>query len=131
MLADSPDPDAEEYAVHDYEDFGGMDDGEYPDIDELAEVGRLIEEHGDAYAAYADNVGWDDATEENFQECYNGEWDSEESFAENLFDDLYLADVPAFAANYIDYAAFARDLFCGDYYTCDDPTGGVFVFRNN
>lgn len=129
ILDSSPVPDAEEWAIHDYDGFAPLSLGENEDIDQLAEIGALIEEHGRAFAAYADNVGIDHATPEGFQEAFCGEWDNEERFAENLFDELYSGDVPAHIVPYIDYEAFARDLFMGDYYSIDSDTG-VYVFQN-
>lgn len=126
MLADSPATDAEEWAFHDHEGWGEYSVGEYDDIDILAEVGRLIEEHGEAYSAYADNVG-DEADGDGFQEAYCGEWDSETAYAEHIMDEFY--DVPDNLIGYIDYEAVARDLFIGDYYSIDGGAG-VYVFRN-
>ena len=128
MLADSPATDAEEWAFHDNEGFGPYDVGEYDDIDILTEVGRLIEEHGEAFAAYADNIG-KGADVDGFEDAYCGEWDSEKAYAENLFDELYAHDVPDHLANYIDYDAFSRDLFINDYYSVDGGAG-VYVFHN-
>lgn len=125
MLAKSSIPGAEEWEIQDEEGFGPLQP--WGDVDKLAELGALIDEHGEAYAAYADNVSIDYATEEAFEDSYEGEWDSEKDFAENLFDDLY--DVSTPIAPYIDYDAFARDLFIGDYYSVPSLTG-VFVFRN-
>ena len=91
-------------------------------------MGALIDEHGEAFAAYADHVGVDYATEESFQDAYCGEWDSEQAYAENLFDELYAHDVPDHIAPYIDYEAFARDLFMGDYFSVERESG-VYVFH--
>jgi antirestriction protein len=126
MLADSPADDAEEWAIHDSEDWGEYPVREHEDIDELTEIGRLIEEHGDAFAAYAANVGGD-ATENDFQDAYCGEWDSEREYAENTMGDLY--NIPDHLVYYIDYDAVARDWFCSDYYSIEGGAG-VFVFRN-
>ncbi len=128
MLAGSPVNDAEEWAIHDTDDFGCLSINEFENIDMVAEMGRLIEEHGNAFAAYADNVGIGYASESDFQDAYAGEWDTEKAFGENLFDDCY--DVPDNIAGYINYQSFADDLFMGDYYSLDNPTGGIFVFRN-
>jgi len=129
MLKESPTPSAEEWAIHDYEGFGPIKIGEYEAIEDVAELAALIEEHGEAYAAYADNVGVDHATEAGFQEAYSGEWDSEKAYAENLFDELYAYDVPEHLRRYIDYEAFARDLFMGDCYSIESDSG-VYVFQN-
>ena len=66
----------------------------------------------------------------DFEECYCGEWDSFEDYAEQLADDIgLLADVPEEIARYFDWQAWSRDLAM-DYSTYDDPEGGVFVFRD-
>ena len=131
VLETSPEPGAEEWAFHDYDGLHGMRLSEYEDVDDLAQLGALIEEHGEAYAAYADHVGTDYATPDGFQDDYRGEWDREKDFAEELFDELYLHEVPEHIQGYIDYDAFARDLFCGDYASVDRSDHGVFVFVNS
>ena len=82
MLSKSPIPNAEEWAIHDYEGFGGLRLSEYEDIEKVADIAVLIEEHGQAWCAYAGYVGMEYATKEGFEEAYQGEWDSEEDFAE-------------------------------------------------
>jgi antirestriction protein len=129
MLKGSPTAGAEEWAIHDYEGFGSIRLSEWEDVDRVAELGALIDEHGEAFAAYADHVGVDYATEESFQDAYCGEWDSEQAYAENLFDELYAHDVPEHIAPYIDYEAFARDLFINDNYSVESDSG-VYVFHN-
>ena len=129
MLSKSSEPIAEEWAIHDYENFGGIRLSEWEDLDKVAELGEMIEEHGAAFAAYADNVGVDHATADGFQEAYCGEYESEENYAEELFDELYAHEVPDHIASYIDYEAFARDLFMGDYYSIQGESG-LYVFRN-
>ena len=129
ILASSPIPKAEEGAIHDHEGFCGLSIHEYADITRVAELAQLIDEHGSAFAAYADHVGADYATEEGFQDAYCGEWDSEQAYGENLFDELYAHDVPEHIAPYIDYESFTRDLFLGDYFSVESKSG-VFVFHN-
>ena len=130
MLAASPIPGAEEWAFHDYEGFGGLDIHEFEDIERVAEFGRLVTEHGPAFAAYANNIGHDYATQEGFEESYCGQWDSEVAYAEELFDELYAHEIPESLRCYVDYEAFSRDLFINDNYSVDCPDGGVWVFRN-
>ena len=129
MLKRSPSAGAEEWAIHDCEGFGSIRLSEWEDVDRVAELGALIEEHGAAFAAYADHVGIDYATEESFQDAYCGEWDSENAYAEHVFDELYLHEVPEHIQGYIDYEAFARDLFINDCFGVDSDSG-VHVFRN-
>lgn len=40
MLSESRQPIAEEWAIHDYENFGGLRLSEYADLDKVAELGR-------------------------------------------------------------------------------------------
>lgn len=128
MLKASPVPLAEEWAIHDYEGFQGLSISEYEDLDRVAELGQLIAEHGPAFAAYAGHVGGDYATAEGFQEAYCGEWDSEKAYAEHLFDELYLHEVPEHLRHYVDYEAFSRDLFIDDCSSVNSESG-VYVFH--
>ena len=130
ILETSPEPNAEEWAIHDYEGLHGLAINEYESIERVAELGELIEEHGPAFAAYANHVGADYATAEGFQDAYCGEWESERAYGENLFDELYLHDVPDHVQPYIDYDSFAHDLFIDDNYSVDAPSG-VYVFHRN
>ena len=128
MLQASPVPDAEEWAIHDHEGFCGLHVSEWEDLDALAELGTLIEQHGEAFAAYVDHQGRDFATVESFEEHYRGEWESEQAYAEELFDELYLHGVPEHVRYYIDYEKFARDLFINDMYSAEATSGRVHVF---
>ena len=66
----------------------------------------------------------------DFEERYQGAWDSFRDYAEQLADDIGLLDgVPEEIARYFDWRAWIRDL-AFDYSTYDDPEGGVFVFRD-
>ena len=129
VLGTSPER-GEEWAIHDYEGFGGLTIHEYEPIERVAELAQLIEEHGPAFATYADNVGTDYTTEDDFLDHYQGEWDSEKAYGENLFDELYLNEVPEHVRPYIDYESFTRDLFLDGYYSTRNPDGGIFVFTH-
>ena len=61
---------------------------------------------------------------DTFRDQYCGEWDSETAYAEQLFDELYLHEIPEHLQSYIDYEAFARELFMDGY----DYVDG-YVFR--
>ena len=98
----------------------------------LAEVDDILRpalcawvESGD-YAAEGDT---DLPSISDFEERYQGHWDSFRDYAEQLADDIgLLTDVPEEIARYFDWSAWTRDL-AFDYSTYDDPEGGVFVFR--
>lgn len=128
VLNDSPEPGAEEWSFFDYDGFHGMNPGENPDLEKLVELAHLLGEHGAAFAAYASVVGEDYATGQGFEDAYRGEWDSERAYAEELFDECYLSDVPESVQPYIDYDKWARDVFIDGCYSAPNPAGGVFVF---
>lgn len=119
----------EEWAIHDHEGFCGYDVGENPDLDELVHIAEMLEEHGPAIAAYFEHVGgdWDVS---NFEDHYHGEWDSEVAYAEDLFDECYLRDVPESVRGYIDYEKWARDLFLSDYFSVESDCGTVYIFSH-
>jgi len=128
MLKGSTEPIAEEWAIHDYEGFEGLSISEYESIEDVARYARLIEEHGEAFGAYAGHIGGDYATEEGFLEAFQGEWDSEEAFAENLAEETM--EIPEHLRFYMDYEKFARDLFMGDYFSVDGSGSKVFIFSS-
>lgn len=134
MLAASPVPGAEEWAAHDWE---GLDFGEYPSLEEVADYVETMVELDDheqaAFLAFTDNMGpHDGASLEHFREAFIGEYNSVEDYAQQYIDDVgLLSDVPDHIARYFDIAAFARDLVLGGgIWTADAPGGGVFVFHN-
>lgn len=131
MLKNSPYPNSEEWAIHDYEGFGNYSISEHESIENVSQLAQSINEHGEAFTLYASDVGFDYALE-HFEEAYQGEWDSEEDFAENLIDDLgYLNEIPEHLQFYFDYEKFTRDLFINDYVSFTLPNYNVAVFNRN
>lgn len=128
MLATSKEPIAEEWAIHDYEGFEGINLSEWESFETVSELAEAIEEHGQAFGAfygYQDQADTVDECVTAFQDAYRGEWDSEAAYAEDYADNCI--EIPEHIVPYFDYEAYARDLFCGDYYSVDSP-GGVYVF---
>ena len=130
MLASSPIPGAEEWAIHDYEDFGGIQLSEYEDIDRVAEIAALLVEHGDAFAAW---YSYDPPADvSDFQDAYRGEYDSEEAYAEEYIGDTGMLDsIPENLRYYFDYERFARDLFMSDMRSVRSGHGTIYVFDRN
>lgn len=115
-------PSAEEWAVHDYEGFEGLDPGEYPGLPTLVLWAKMLAQHGEAWSEYVD---WqcDSATEEDFNERYQGEFDSPADFAQELFENLYNLDasMPHELRYHINWDSVARDMrYGGDFYFSDD-----------
>lgn len=117
MLAKSPVAGAEEWAIHDYEGFGGIHLEEYEDTATLVKMAKIIEEHdelGAAAIAYHDNCP-DSAKNALIDYC--GEFDSEADYARQFVDDCY--DIPKYLHDYINYEDLAENLFLYDYYSID------------
>ena len=118
MLANSPIIDAEEWAIHDYEDFGGANIHEYSSIETVSPLAQFVAEHGDLGGDLLAHYGGDlDDAKKALEDHYHGKWDSEKEYATDLFDELYLYDVPRNIRFYIDYETFTRDLFINDYFS--------------
>ena len=135
MLTESREPNAEEWAIHDYEGFHGLKLGEWESFEKVSELGRLIEEHGGAYAAYVANEGTDYATAEGFEESYAGEWSSVEEYAADLVEEGIMGEEIRKANDehpgWVDMEQIARDLVIGgDIWTADNHDGGIWVFRS-
>ena len=159
MLSESPTArqtgmPAEEWAIHDYDNFGPIRVSEYLALSTIASWVKGIGQHGQAYAAWIAHVadtpgpsasgsedgdggraGSSSAIEE-FEEQYLGEWDSLEDYAENFLDDLGAQEAIDKADSWlqpylkVDVSGFARDLdLGGDVITVEKPEGGVWVFR--
>jgi antirestriction protein len=129
MLASSREPVAEEWAIHDYDDFGAINLGEYESIEKVAGIAQGIEEHGEAFAAFLSNDS--DATAEQFEEAYRGTYRTVEDFADELIEEGILGEIPEALEPYIDTEKFAHDLEVGgDIFTVDGGEG-VFIFWSN
>jgi antirestriction protein len=138
MLAESREPGAEEFAIHDYDQFGQCRIHENDPIDLVARIARGITEHGYAFAAWAEvNEGTPERFDD-FIEAYLGHYDSVQDYVEQLADDLgytqELAKLLESLQPYLrfDTEALARDMeFSGDIYTFRDQAGGVWIFRSD
>lgn len=139
MLQQSPEPGAEEWAIHDYDGFPARiadQLGESPSLELVATLAELIEEHGETFAAwYADGRG--DGLEpyelaELYSDQYMGSYGSPEEWAEeHLTDTGQLDGLAEHLRPYFDCEAYALDArLSGDVWFAQLPSGGVAVFRN-
>lgn len=96
----------------------------------LHEIDNLTESEQEAFFAWIENYGYDIEREDlydlisKFKDAYVGPYDSEEDFAYEIIKESY--DLPEFVKIYLDYNAFARDLFISDYTYVDG-----YVFSRN
>lgn len=129
ILADSPEPGAEEWAIHDYEGFYSFKLDEYETITVVSKIANLIIKHGEPYAVFSANYG-SPAEEEDFVDAFAGIYNTEEEFGYEVFEQSIVTVEPENMRNYFDYAAFTRDLFMSDYWSGRDSKGQLLVFRN-
>jgi antirestriction protein len=126
ILKSSPMPNAEEWAIHDYDNFHNL--GEYPNLENITKIVEAYEEHGiEKTNAFLTLYSVEDL--EHFEDSYIGEYDSFLDYAINIFDECYLQDVPESVVSYIDYEKFANTLKY-DYHSINSKNG-VFVFSSN
>ncbi|OFE08238.1 antirestriction protein ArdA [Rhodococcus sp. 1139] len=88
MLAQSRDPGAEEFAIHDYEGFSGFEVHEYESIETVHAIAAGIDEHGEAFAAYIDLVGTEQASMNGFEDCFQGTYASLAAFVDSFVEDM-------------------------------------------
>lgn len=131
MLARSPVEDAEEYAIHDYEGFEGVDISEYAGIDRVARMAAFIAEHGALGAGLLEQCNHDiDQAKTALQDCYHGQFASLADFMEDLAAESGVT-IPEALRYYIDWKAMARDAeMNGEFFTVETAHGEVHVFSS-
>ena len=126
VLKESPEPDAEEYAIHDYEDFAGYEVGEYEGIETVHQIACFIEEHGALGAQLLNDHDVDEA-EKMLEENYRGCFTSLADYARDLIEQT--VDIPESIQPYVDYYRMGRDMdLSGDIFTIETARDEVHVF---
>jgi len=130
MLADSPEGFAEEYAIHDYEGFGGYSLSEYEGIQSAHEVACFIEEYpetgGKLLDHFSDIGEARKAAEDNYCGCYKSLAD----YAEELTEET--SEIPEHLQYYIDYEKMGRDMeLNGDVFTIETGFEELHIFWNH
>lgn len=126
----------EEWGVFDFTGFYGVDVGEWTDLEWVSHIARGIEEHGEAFARWAQVAGTDLESLSRFESAYHGSWPSLEEYVEHVLADLDIEGqldraVPDSLRPYvhIDTAKLGRDwALSGALMTRDASDGNVFVF---
>jgi antirestriction protein len=113
MLARSPEPDAEEWAIHDTDGFDGVDIGECESLDKVAAIAELLREHpGAVVSAFLGEWGDRGADEmvTTFTDVYGGHWTSLHAFADEILLPDHVKDaVGEDLYGYLDLDAYVRD----------------------
>lgn len=131
MLAASPQPGAEEWAIHDFEGFGELRLGEYESLERIADIAAGIAEHGEAFTAW---LSYDESRDPSdsaaFMDAYRGEWDSLRAYAEDYAESTGMYDAADRAGSpyvVVDIDMLTRDLDI-ELYSVESGHGTVYVF---
>jgi antirestriction protein len=122
---------AEEWAIHSYEGFHGIEIGEYESIAKVAQLAQELEEHGEPYAAY---LGYfSDGTVDDFEDKYRGCFKNRKDFVYDLYEQdgtIKKLEEVGLQESYIDFAAIAHDLFINDYTAVEQGYNECYVFSD-
>lgn len=142
ILANTSEPDAEEWAIHDYDDFPGVRIGEHESLEDVAAIAKGLAKHGPAFGAWTNLCRNTTGTLDHdlltqFEDHYLGSYMTTQQWAQEEAEALGLEDtldhtLPSALRWYvtIDYVALARDLeLNGDITVAPNPEGGAWVFR--
>lgn len=138
MLAASSEPGAEEFAIHDFENFGPIRLSEYESLSTVSTLARGIAEHGQAFAAWAAHQdSLLEAEADAFADAFQGDWEDRQAYAEEMFESFgidvdRLPSLPDWLRPYvrIDTEAWLRDAeLNGDLNVIEHP-GGIWVFTS-
>lgn len=131
MLRASPEPIAEDWAIHDHENFGGLALHEHESVGDVAEAAELIAEHGELAElaiGHFGGLGHLDEAREAIEERFSGAFADRDLWAWRLLEDSGdLARIPERLHPYLDAERYARDLeLSGDFLVLDGESE-VFV----
>jgi antirestriction protein len=126
----SPVEGAEEFAIHDYEGFEGVNISGYAGIDSVARIAAFITEHGKLGAGVLKQFSSSiEEAEAVMRDCYLGQFSSLADCMEELTTECVI--IPEPPRNYIDWEAMARDAeLNGDVFTIETAFDEVHVFSS-
>jgi antirestriction protein len=131
MLVASPQPGAEEWAIHDFEGFGELRLGEYESLERIADIAVGIAEHGPAFTAWLSYDSDRDPVDMSaFEDAYRGEWDSLRAYAEDYAESTGMYDAAEKLGSpyvVVDIDMLTRDLDI-ELYTVESGHHSVYVF---
>lgn len=128
LHADEDDP---EFMFQDYQCFPKAFYGESYINPDLWEWLALDDDERELLAVYQEHVN-QDGDIDDARDAFMGTADNKADWAAQWLDDTgALAEVPAWARNYFDYEAYARDAEMGGEVTFARHNGTLWVFNNN
>lgn len=128
MLAKSPIPNAEEWAIHDYEGFASIRISEYASFDHVAELAAFIAEHGALGGELLDHFCGDlDEARGALEDRHLGQYESLADYVQDITEET--TAIPHTLRHDIDWQAMARDCeLNGDLFTIQTAHDAVHVF---
>jgi antirestriction protein len=128
MLRASPEPDAEEWAIHDYDGFESAHIPEYASFEKVCDLAEFLSERGElgaqVYSIFSEDLGQSKAAFDD----YAGEFTNLGEFAEQFHEDIG-TEIPEPLKYYIDWASLGRDLeLNGDIFTVQISFDETHVF---
>lgn len=118
ILKTSPVSDAEEWAIHDYEGFEGVEINEYDSFARVVEIAQFLENCPTYGSKLLEHFSGDIQDAEAALERYSGEYETLADFAQELTEST--TPIPETLQYYIDYKSMARDM---------EMSGDVFVIK--
>lgn len=122
MLRGSPEPDAEDWAIHDSE---GLSCSEHMSIETVAEMVRLIGEHGEVARAALDYCGGSAPDAQKLVNNGYGIYDDVAAYAQDYHESCG-SEVPAYLEHAIDWEKVGEDLLA-DCVVLDLDDGNIAV----
>lgn len=128
MFAKSSIPNAEEYAIHDYEGFEGISITEYQGLQSVCEIAAFIEECGALGAKLFEYYNEIDEARRALEDRYFGEYTSVADFCEESTANQ--CEIPRAIEYYIDYEKMARDWKISDLLIIETAFEEIHIFSN-
>lgn len=132
MLKNSSEPGAEEWAIHDYKDFGPLELDESEGFNVVSQKAQLLVEYGEVFGYALNNVHGDIDQAVSDMNNYKGGWNSVEDFARHDLDESDEAwnRLPTNLQACFDFEKYVqREL--RHYYYWFDIDDVFHIFRNN
>ena len=126
VLATSPIPNAEDWAIHGYDGFEGAYIEEYTSIAAVCDLAQFIADHGKLGAELYNFSSDMNEAREMMDNNYHGCYASLRHLAVSLCEDLY--DLPESILPYINHEKMIRDLSICDVFTIETAHDEVHVF---
>lgn len=130
MLKSSPIEEAEEFAIHDYDNFHSLRLSEWEAINDVHAYATFVAEHGQLGADLIAHMDTLELAQTAMEDGYAGCHASLADFAQELTEDT--TKIPDNLSYYIDYDRMARDMeMSGDIFTIETAHDEVHIFWNH